>query len=189
MSAEPLQRAPVPNALRLGPRARRLIRSAARVVNPLVLRFAGARHVPVLGGDGAAEIRAVGFRFGAGRDHVLEGAGQIGDSFRPGVRDVRADLPHGLDGERVDADGMGARAQRLEAVGRELAKPGFGHLAARGVADANEENPGLPHGRMMANGAGAHKARSLYTAAPWTRRSCIPERPRPRPRSLPARAS
>ena len=49
MSAEPLQRAPVPNALRLGPRARRLIRSAARVINPLVLRFAGHRHMPVLG--------------------------------------------------------------------------------------------------------------------------------------------
>ena len=38
-----------PNALRLGPRARRLIRSVARVVNPLVLRFAGRRHMPVLG--------------------------------------------------------------------------------------------------------------------------------------------
>ena len=49
MSAEHLQRAPVPNQLSLGPRARRLIRSAARVVNPLVLRFAGARHLPVLG--------------------------------------------------------------------------------------------------------------------------------------------
>jgi deazaflavin-dependent oxidoreductase (nitroreductase family) len=49
MSAEPLQRAPVPDSLRPGPRARRLIRSAARVVNPLVLRFAGRRHMPVLG--------------------------------------------------------------------------------------------------------------------------------------------
>jgi len=38
-----------PNVLRLGPRARRLIRSVARVVNPLVLRFAGRRHMPVLG--------------------------------------------------------------------------------------------------------------------------------------------
>ena len=49
MSAEHLQQAPVPNALRLGPRARRLIRSVARVVNPLVLRLAGRRHMPVLG--------------------------------------------------------------------------------------------------------------------------------------------
>jgi deazaflavin-dependent oxidoreductase (nitroreductase family) len=49
MSAEHLQHAPVPNTLRLGPRARRLIRSAARLVNPLVLRFAGGRHMPVLG--------------------------------------------------------------------------------------------------------------------------------------------
>jgi deazaflavin-dependent oxidoreductase (nitroreductase family) len=38
-----------PNAARLGPRARRLIRSVARVVNPLVLRVAGRRHLPVLG--------------------------------------------------------------------------------------------------------------------------------------------
>ena len=37
------------NALRLGPRTRRLIRSVARVVNPLVLRIAGRRHMPVLG--------------------------------------------------------------------------------------------------------------------------------------------
>jgi deazaflavin-dependent oxidoreductase (nitroreductase family) len=49
MSAGHLQQAPVPNALRLGPRARRLIRSVARVVNPLVLRLAGRRHMPVLG--------------------------------------------------------------------------------------------------------------------------------------------
>ncbi|HEY6277676.1 MAG TPA: nitroreductase family deazaflavin-dependent oxidoreductase [Streptosporangiaceae bacterium] len=33
----------------LGPRARRLIRSVARVVNPLVLRIAGRRHMPVVG--------------------------------------------------------------------------------------------------------------------------------------------
>jgi len=37
------------NAIRLGPRARRLIRAVARVVNPLVLRIAGRRHMPVLG--------------------------------------------------------------------------------------------------------------------------------------------
>ena len=49
MSAGQLRQAPVPNTLRLGPRARRLIRSVARVVNPLVLRFAGGRHMPVLG--------------------------------------------------------------------------------------------------------------------------------------------
>ena len=37
------------NLIRLGPRARRLIRAVARVVNPLVLRIAGRRHMPVLG--------------------------------------------------------------------------------------------------------------------------------------------
>ena len=40
---------PGSNALRLGPRSRRLIRSIARVVNPLVLRIAGRRHMPVVG--------------------------------------------------------------------------------------------------------------------------------------------
>jgi deazaflavin-dependent oxidoreductase (nitroreductase family) len=40
---------PAGNAMRLGPRTRRLIRATARVVNPLVLRIAGRRHMPVLG--------------------------------------------------------------------------------------------------------------------------------------------
>jgi deazaflavin-dependent oxidoreductase (nitroreductase family) len=40
---------PASNAFRLGPRARRVIRSAARLVNPLVLRIAGRRHMPVIG--------------------------------------------------------------------------------------------------------------------------------------------
>ena len=40
---------PPRNAIRLGPRARRLIRSIAWLVNPLVLRIAGRRHMPVLG--------------------------------------------------------------------------------------------------------------------------------------------
>ena len=37
------------NAIRFGPRTRRLIRAVARMVNPLVLRIAGRRHMPVLG--------------------------------------------------------------------------------------------------------------------------------------------
>ena len=37
------------NGIRLGRRARRVIRSAARLVNPLVLRIAGRRHMPVVG--------------------------------------------------------------------------------------------------------------------------------------------
>lgn len=37
------------NALRLGPRSRRLIRSVARIVNPLVLRIAGRRFMPIVG--------------------------------------------------------------------------------------------------------------------------------------------
>ena len=40
---------PARNALRLGPRTRRVIRSVARLVNPLVLRIAGRRHMPVVG--------------------------------------------------------------------------------------------------------------------------------------------
>ena len=40
---------PPGNLIRLGPRTRRLIRAVARVVNPLVLRIAGRRHMPILG--------------------------------------------------------------------------------------------------------------------------------------------
>ena len=40
---------PAGNALHLGPRTRRVIRSVARLVNPLVLRIAGRRHMPVVG--------------------------------------------------------------------------------------------------------------------------------------------
>jgi deazaflavin-dependent oxidoreductase (nitroreductase family) len=40
---------PVGNAIRFGPRTRRVIRAVARVVNPLVLRIAGRRHMPILG--------------------------------------------------------------------------------------------------------------------------------------------
>jgi deazaflavin-dependent oxidoreductase (nitroreductase family) len=45
--AAPLQ--PARNAIRLGPRTRRVIRAVARVVNPLVLKIAGRKHMPVLG--------------------------------------------------------------------------------------------------------------------------------------------
>ena len=37
------------NAIRFGPRTRRVIRAIARLVNPLVLRIAGRRHMPILG--------------------------------------------------------------------------------------------------------------------------------------------
>jgi deazaflavin-dependent oxidoreductase (nitroreductase family) len=48
-AAGPVGPRPAPNAFRLGPGARRLIRSIARLVNPLVLRIAGRRHMPVVG--------------------------------------------------------------------------------------------------------------------------------------------
>ena len=48
-AAGPVGSRPAPNVLRLGPRARRLIRSVARLVNPLVLRIAGRRHMPIVG--------------------------------------------------------------------------------------------------------------------------------------------
>ena len=38
------------NAIYFGPRTRRLIRAFAQVVNPLVLRIAGRRHMPIPGG-------------------------------------------------------------------------------------------------------------------------------------------
>jgi deazaflavin-dependent oxidoreductase (nitroreductase family) len=40
---------PAGNAIRFGPRTRRLIRAVARVVNPVVLRIAGRPLMPILG--------------------------------------------------------------------------------------------------------------------------------------------
>jgi deazaflavin-dependent oxidoreductase (nitroreductase family) len=40
---------PAHNALHFGPHTKRVIRSVARLVNPLVLRIAGRRHMPVVG--------------------------------------------------------------------------------------------------------------------------------------------
>ena len=49
-TADPVAPArPAGNALHLGPRTRRVIRSVARLVNPLVLRIAGRRHMSVVG--------------------------------------------------------------------------------------------------------------------------------------------
>lgn len=50
-AAGPVAQSAVPpgNGIRLGPRTRRVIRSVARLVNPLVLRIAGRRHMPVVG--------------------------------------------------------------------------------------------------------------------------------------------
>jgi deazaflavin-dependent oxidoreductase (nitroreductase family) len=48
-AAGPAVPPPARNAFRPGPRTRRLIRSVAQLVNPLVLRIARRRHVPVTG--------------------------------------------------------------------------------------------------------------------------------------------
>ena len=48
-AANDAARRPARNALRFGPRIRHLIRVIAHVVNPLVLRIAGRRHMPILG--------------------------------------------------------------------------------------------------------------------------------------------
>ena len=66
------------NAIRFGPRTRRLIRAVARVVNPLVLRIAGRRHMPVLGivhhrgrKTGRAYATPLGVRPAAGGGFVI----------------------------------------------------------------------------------------------------------------------
>ena len=66
------------NAIRFGPRTRRLIRAVARVVNPLVLRIAGRRHMPILGvvhhrgrTTGRAYATPLGVRPAAGGGFVI----------------------------------------------------------------------------------------------------------------------
>jgi deazaflavin-dependent oxidoreductase (nitroreductase family) len=63
------------NAIHLGPRARRIVRFAARFVNPLVLLIAGRRWMPVVG-----ILRHRGRR--SGRTHLTPiGMRRLGDSF------------------------------------------------------------------------------------------------------------
>jgi deazaflavin-dependent oxidoreductase (nitroreductase family) len=66
------------NAIRFGPRTRRLIRAVARAVNPLVLRIAGRRHMPILGivhhrgrTTGRAYATPLGVRPAAGGGFVI----------------------------------------------------------------------------------------------------------------------
>src|SRR5215469_18866928 len=69
---------PARNMIRLGPRARRLIRAVARVVNPLVLRIGGRRHMPIVGivhhrgrRTGRAYATPLGVRPAAGGGFVI----------------------------------------------------------------------------------------------------------------------
>ena len=48
MTADPNSRSS-PRSLNLGPRARSIVRFAARIINPLVLLIAGRRWMPILG--------------------------------------------------------------------------------------------------------------------------------------------
>jgi len=66
------------NAIRFGPRTPRLIRAVARIVNPLVLRIAGRRHMPILGivhhlgrKTGRAYATPLGVRPAAGGGFVI----------------------------------------------------------------------------------------------------------------------
>jgi deazaflavin-dependent oxidoreductase (nitroreductase family) len=63
------------NTIHLGPRARRVVRFAARFVNPVVLLFAGRRWMPVVG-----ILRHRGRR--SGREYVTPiGMRRLGDGF------------------------------------------------------------------------------------------------------------
>src|SRR6185369_3709946 len=90
---------------------------------------------------GAALVRAV-----ADRDHVVPGLAEEPVEGLGGVPlQIDADLAHGLDGERVHARGLRARARHLEAVARLGAEEALRHLAAGGVVSAEEEDTLLVH--------------------------------------------
>src|SRR6266849_1244782 len=78
----------------------------------------------------------------AERDDVVELAGHIIELFRPPCADVNAALPHGLDGQRMDALGIRLRAGagRLHARRSQRARKALGHLAARRIAGADEQD-------------------------------------------------
>src|SRR5215204_5585076 len=81
-------------------------------------------------------------------DQVIEELlAQVGpQALRVLVRDVYADLAHGLDCPRVDlVCRVYARAHNLEAVPGQMAQQPFGHLAPRRVVGAQEQHLPLTH--------------------------------------------
>ena len=77
-------------------------------------------------------------------DHVVElDVGQLVDVLRALARDVDARLGHDLHGVADSAVGRDAGRVGLDHVALQVPRPAFGHLAAAGVAGAEEQDDGF----------------------------------------------
>ena len=78
-------------------------------------------------GNNEVEINAMSLR------EVLRALGRVGE-------DVDADFSHGADGEQVEAIRIGPGGVGVDEVSAKSTSKAFGHLAATGIARAQEEN-------------------------------------------------
>ena len=88
---------------------------------------------------GASENGAVfGGGIANGDDRVEVLTVEFGNGFRTMMGNINADFPHGFDGQRIDAHGFCTRAANLIGIANEMAKKALGHLAASGIAGAED---------------------------------------------------
>jgi len=92
-------------------------------------------------------------------DHRVEAlALEFGNGFRAMRGDIDTDLAHGFDGKRTDADGGGSGAVDFKRVAAEMPQEAFGHLAAHGIAGAEDEDATLGHREIAELGAAGRAA-------------------------------
>src|SRR5207245_3942947 len=87
-------------------------------------------------------------------DHCIEAlAREFGNGFRAMRGDIDTDFAHGFDGKRTDADGSGPGAVDFKRVASEMPQEALGHLAAHGIAGAEDEDARLGHREIAELGA------------------------------------
>ena len=115
---------------------------------------AGVDNAPVHALGSAWKDGAVFCGRVADGDHRVEAlALEFGNGFRAMTADVDPDFAHGFDGKRTDADGGGPGAVDFKRVAAEMPQEALGHLAAHGIAGAEDENATLGHREIAELGA------------------------------------
>lgn len=102
------------------------------------------KHARGGGEDGAMLLRVV-----ADREDVVERlAREFIHVLRALVADVNAELSHYSDGFRANRLGICAGAENFKAITGVVAQKAFGHLAACGIAGAEDEDAKLFQGHL-----------------------------------------
>ena len=92
-------------------------------------------------------------------DHCIEAlALEFGNGFRAMRGDIDPDFAHGFDSKRTDADGSGPGAVDFKRVAAEMPQEALGHLAANGIAGAEDEDATLGHREIAELGAAGRAA-------------------------------